>query len=338
MIRLAPGVELIQGQGGAPLLYAPSTGIYLRLSPIGVKVIRTLSECGGATEEKIAGLAGASNMAAISPFLSTLRQSGALEGGPLASTLLSRAVRRPTLRLPLWRPDRVFGFVLPPMVRRVAGIALTMWLLMAIAILLVLAAPTLAFLGPLETMTSVAGFVLVLVHMLLHEGCHVLAASYYGVKVREVGFGLLYFCIPVGYTDLTDSYRLHNGRQRAWIALAGPAFDISAAAATTLLALLAPVEATSVKLLLTAQITMTLLDLVILIPSDTYRALEALLGGLNFRGRAFQLLWSRVTRRPAPAHLKQLGPAARMGHLAYASLALPYTALQIAGIIAAVAR
>jgi putative peptide zinc metalloprotease protein len=167
---------------------------------------------------------------------------------------------------------------------------------------------------------------LLTLHMVIHEISHVLASSYYGVRIRELGIGLLYLFVPVAYTDLTDGYRLQSSLQRACIALAGPAFDI-AAAGLSALAGFSATGATSATLntLFYSQIFLFLANINPLLPSDGYHVVEVLTGHLNFRRRAFTLLLRRVMFRPLPLHLRNLTVKQEIFYCLYASVSVLFT-------------
>jgi len=172
-------------------------------------------------------------------------------------------------------------------------------------------------------------------HMAAHEAAHALVTFYYGVKVRELGIELLYYFLPVGYTDRTDSYRLADFRSRAAIALAGPIFDLIAAGATAVAAALtagafsneARLLSSQLQTLMVMQVMIAFADLNPLLPSDGYRALEAWFGHLNFQQRAFTLLFRRVTFRALPAHLRGLTARQQRRYLAFAVSSIAYVAI-----------
>jgi putative peptide zinc metalloprotease protein len=135
-----------------------------------------------------------------------------------------------------------------------------------------------------------------LLHAIIHELSHALVGSYYGVKIREFGIALLYYFLPVAYTDRTDAYRLRDFNSRAAIAMAGPMFDlygagISAAASC----LTSGTAAVNFRLLMWMQVITFISNLNPLMPGDGYHVLEAWFGALNFRRRAFSLLFRRLS-------------------------------------------
>lgn len=304
---MIPG-ELVAGPGGASLLYFPDSGGYVRVSQTGAELFEALRHREPATPEELR----------------------------FAAVLLRAASRPPqsnTLRWCLWRPDRVvFAWAASISARTwmILKAALWTWLAIALAITIHRLPEVLA--RPIQSVPYIVlpGMALLFLQLMVHELCHVFMAGRYGVRVRGAGVGLLYRFLPVGYTDLTDSYRLSDQRQRAWIALAGPALDLTALAVSLF--------AGAGPMLVSAQLGMLAADLVVLLPSDGCRALEALLGGLDVRGRAFSLLWSGVTGGAVAPHLRGMGRFQRGAHMAYAALAIPYTAAQALGVAAIVRR
>jgi putative peptide zinc metalloprotease protein len=148
------------------------------------------------------------------------------------------------------------------------------------------------------------------------------------VKIREFGIALLYYFLPVAYTDRTDAYRLRDFNSRAAIAMAGPMFDlygagISAAASC----LTSGTAAVNFRLLMWMQVITFISNLNPLMPGDGYHVLEAWFGALNFRRRAFSLLFRRLSFRELPPNLQGLDAGQQFGHLAYAVAALAYTLL-----------
>lgn len=316
---MSEGTELLSGAGGEDLLYVPTRGVYLRLSPSAADVVRRLLDHQGMTRAQLlAVLEGhrASSLADPLPmieFFQQLCRSGAIvscgERAP-GSRPERRFVWRPATRLPLRlrviRPNRPIGESIFARFRRTrtgrAGFSRVLVILMASAALANLTW------GPPVSWSGVWWSALLpalLLHASLHECSHALAASYYGVKIRDAGVALLYWFIPVLYVDRTDSYRLQRASPRGWIALAGPAFDGSAAACTALLAWSATgrLQAT-LAALSTLQSLLLVSNLNPLMPSDGYHAIEAFTGQLNVRKRALLVLLHALRLRPLPAHLR----------------------------------
>lgn len=344
-IAIGEGIEMLLGMNDIPLLYVEQGQNYVRLSPLGADIMRMLLEkpnslTPAALEEMlVARYPGREEEVRekLARFLQQLHTArvitlpGAAPREAVSERLLRKVANRPMLRLGLWRPSRPLAY---NFVRRFARlsedtsqIVITLWLMAAA----ICAGYALIHLG---TTFQSGGMVwqlilgLFLLHLLLHELSHTLVSSYYGVKIREVGIALLYYFFPVAYADRTDGYRLREPKQRIYISLAGPALDLSASALTGLVALnTGGWLANSLHALMFLEFAMCISNLNPFMPSDGYHALEALFGELNFRHRAFRLLFSLVTFRRLPAQLSQLTWRQKALYVGYALLACAYVSL-----------
>ncbi len=347
-IILAKNVELLLGINDIPLLYVGEHRNYVRLNKLGADIIKQLQ----ANPETLTRQDLANALSTRYPgqevqiaqklpqFLQQLHNARAitLPGAevkhlPWGKRVLTALVRRPLLRLPLWRPNRPVAYAL---VRRVQFIAndvtstlFGLWLMAALLIVGVtdVQASSTVHLEHVFWPLFVGAFLL---HLTIHEFCHTLVSSYYKVKIREIGVALLYYILPVAYTDRTDGYRLRDPKERIRISLAGPAFDISAAALSALLINMTDGwVSTTFRALLLLQTTTFISNLNPLMPSDGYHALEAAVGGVNFRRRAVEIFLHRITFRPLPAYLRDLTPRQCMMHFIYALFMLAYIGLLV---------
>jgi putative peptide zinc metalloprotease protein len=338
-LRLAGGIETLMSAGNVPLLYAPQSRKYFRLSSLAAEVIGIFRIQPSITAESIAHALSARHpqlqdriTRELNLFLDDLLQIGVVvsegdmprhrETGSIPSRTKLLLIRRA-----LWRPERP---ILQPMMEWVRGRAI-LFTATLVALISILAIIAVVFFNTkagasLDNPQWFAVMGLLTLHMVIHEICHVLASSYYGVRIRELGIGLLYLFVPVAYTDLTDGYRLQSSLQRACIALAGPAFDI-AAAGLSALAGFSATGATSATLntLFYSQIFLFLANINPLLPSDGYHVMEVLTGHLNFRRRGFTLLLRRVTFRPLPPHLRNLTVKQEFIYCLYASVSVLFT-------------
>jgi putative peptide zinc metalloprotease protein len=344
LFRLAAGVELLSGPDEMPLLYVSEQKSYLRLSAAGAMVIRLLRQrCAMPLSELVRSLTGQAEdiemRRQVIEFMRQLDQAGALEADAAQQSapasplrrLARRVAAKPRLELALWHPDR-------PLAARLLGHIQTrlghlLGKLIALLILLAVISVTYVAITPLSAHDfSRASWLLICVllalHTIGHELAHALVSSYYGIKVREMGVALLYYFIPVAYTDRTDAYRLRHFRQRAYIALSGLVFDLLA---TGLSALIAGATSgwlgTSFQMLMWGQLAGLISNLNPLLPGDACHALEAWFGALNFRRRAFTLFWRRLARRELPPYLQSLTLRQQVFHFAYAALASAYVLL-----------
>jgi putative peptide zinc metalloprotease protein len=121
---------------------------------------------------------------------------------------------------------------------------------------------------------------------------------------------------------------LRNFHSRAAIALAGPMLDLYGAGISAVIScLMGGVTAVNFRSLMWLQLFALFSNLNPLLPGDGYHILEAWCGALNFRRRAFSLLFRRLTFRELPTHLQGLGNDQQFRHIAYAVAALGYTLL-----------
>lgn len=350
---LAEGIEMLSGMNDIPLLYVEQSKRYIRLSPLGAEVMRallsqpqqsspTMQQIERGLIERYPGRE-AEIADKLRAFLQQLQEADVLttpadESGtviPLRRPLLKRIARafsnRPMLRYSVWQPERPLFQNLVHKVEAINGdtakTLLGFWLMLAALI----AFYVLVQLGSSLPMNQVVWpFVVAyfLLHVTVHELSHTLVSSYYGVRVREIGVALLYYILPVAYTDRTDAYRLRDPRQRIHIALAGPALDISAAAITAVLAYSTHGWlGASCHVVLFLEIITFISNLNPIMPSDGYHALEAAFGELNFRQRAFTLLWRRITFRALPAQLQRLTLRQKMLYTAYACIGFAYAGM-----------
>jgi putative peptide zinc metalloprotease protein len=326
-LRLCDRIEAVNGLEQTPLLYLPETGKYVRVSPLGLEVLRLIEQDPGATSCSVSRMLRERHRRGghddVRRFLDELSRVGVIvQNGSTAPRSRRRPIF-PLLRLGFWRPDRQVARRLMDWIRRrnttvVAGTVSGLVTLLATVALLSFASTT----APgFEQARWIGVALLMALHMALHEAAHALVSSYYGIKIRELGAGLLYFCIPVFYSDRTDGYRLQTTTPSIFIALAGPAFDISAAGVTALaVAMSQGRAATTLRALLVSQVLLFVANLNPLFPTDAYHAIEAACGELNFRRRAFSVLRHRLLCRELPSSLRGLTAARQLFCCAYALL------------------
>jgi putative peptide zinc metalloprotease protein len=353
-VRLAPGVEYLAGPNDTPLLYISESKTYVRLSAGGAEIVRLLTGRGALTAEEISETlarkyqaGGAEIDRRLGNFLRQLGDAGALAdqdgatGHPQARPWFWRAARsvvaKPRLKLFSCRFERAIaeGAVASLKARAggVLGKIAGLGALLALAVVgLAVPRAGVTFGQAQVSLPFIVGGLLL--HAVFHELSHALVGSYYGVKVREIGVALLYYFLPVAYTDRTDAYRLRDFDSRAAIALAGPMLDLYATAISAAASRLAGgAAAANFRLLMWLQLGALLSNLNPLMPGDGYHVLEAWLGALNFRRRAFSLLFRRLTFRALPPNLQGLRTEQQLGHIAYAVAALGYTSLLAAIVV-----
>ena len=339
--RLAAGVELLAGPNGLPLLYVGERQSYLRVSDLGAEIVSLITRHPALTHRDLSQALAARYPGSldevqrqVTQFLRQLDEAGVFESGGARTPdgqgsgigqLLRRAARCPRAKFAVWRPDRplVAGLTLAVRGRLIKAAAAAWALVTVIAVGCALTRFGRGIDYQFISWPLVLGSLAL--HTAGHELSHALVSSSFGVKIRELGVALLYYFIPSAYVDRTDAYRLRQFKPRAYIALAGPAFDLSAAGLSALLALTnSGMVSASFHLLMLAQLIFCFSNLNPLMPSDGYHALEAGFGALNFRQRAFSLLFRSVTGRELPPHLRALTARQQTLHMIYAVVSSIY--------------
>lgn len=339
-MRLAAGAELTSGPRGEPLLYLGHRRVYMRISPLGAEVVRLLTGSPGMTAADLVAAihehypqVRPDHDGRIVEFVEKLIQAGALqmsdrvaEAGPEPSRrILFQPRSRLPLRIRLFRP----GQLIAPALGRWFGRRRV--ILLILAVLLLFTGLSYLVVGPKISWRELSWPLLagaILLHGSLHECCHALASSAFGIKIRDAGIAVLYWFVPVLYVDRTDSYRLRDSRQRAWIAIAGPMFDASAAGLTALISWSTTGSvAASFGALSLCQLLLLFSNLNPLLPSDGYHAIEAFAGELNVRRRAFLFLLSRAHLRELPSYLRGLSPTKQWIYSVYGLASAAYFAV-----------
>jgi multidrug efflux pump subunit AcrA (membrane-fusion protein) len=130
----------------------------------------------------------------------------------------------------------------------------------------------------------------------MHEFAHGLTCYYFGGKVREVGFMLIYFQ-PAFYCDVSDSWMFPSKRQRMWVTFAGGYFQLIVWGVCMMLWRVTDPHASINQIVLTVIVyagLQTLFNLNPLIKLDGYYMLSDYLEIPNLRTKAFQSLWTWV--------------------------------------------
>lgn len=343
-LRLLDEVEALEGANGEHLLFHPGRGSYTRVTPAGVKLTRLLD--GRRTGDEIARALSRETgpNPAVVRFLSELREAHLLNVPAPAEAWRRRVARRSAaehlLRIPLTRrPDAA----LAPLARALGRLPRRTLLALALALLAALGLAVAAVLGisawPIHGAFWPAIVAVLLVQLLCHETAHALVAQLYGVPSREAGIGLLFYFWPIPYVDRTDSYRLRGRAARAAIVLAGPANDLLWAGTWGVVALLAdgPVRATA-EVLVALDLIVVAATLNPFLPTDGYQAIEAGLGELNIRGRAFSYLAHRLTRTPLPSHLSRTSRRRAVAYVAFSLACVTYVVALVVTVLLGLAR
>jgi putative peptide zinc metalloprotease protein len=198
-------------------------------------------------------------------------------------------------RLPLCRPDRWLGRLLPlvePLFSR--GFQ---WLTLAVLVggVLEISRQWETFVTTLVDTFSpqgLAGFLVALVFAkLLHELGHAFTAKRYGCRVPTMGVAFLVL-FPVAYTDVTEVWRLNDRRQRLAVGAAGIRTELLLAAWATALWTVVPdgmIRGGLFMLATTTWITTVLVNASPFMRFDGYFLLMDWLGVPNLHQRAFAL-------------------------------------------------
>ncbi|WP_433438826.1 daptide biosynthesis intramembrane metalloprotease [Nonomuraea sp. CA-141351] len=196
-----------------------------------------------------------------------------------------------TVQITLLRPARLLAACAPlfaALARRGWGVVAAMLALGGLAGLALMSgtlADTLSRPLPLPVYASVAGATYAVI--MLHELAHGAVLTYYGGRPNRMGFMLLYL-LPAFFCDVSDGWRLAEGRQRVRVALAGAATQFVTAGSASLAALFTPDSDLRTGLVLFSALNYTsgLLNLLPFIKLDGYLALMSHLDISDLRKRA----------------------------------------------------
>ncbi|MDH2392161.1 hypothetical protein QCN29_25940 [Streptomyces sp. HNM0663] len=345
-----PDIEITEGLNGEPLAYDPAGGHYTRLSRSGAAILTALD--GTVTGREFARRAvGAGRPDAdgnaermVLDFLGELRAAGLLTVPPArgrqeAAVRFARSSHMPRRALVGPRVSDVLDPV-AAVLRRAPGLFGVLWTAAAVGSLIaagtVVASqaaaegPSLSGLG--TGWALIVG--LMIVQTVVHELSHGVACRFYGVRVREIGIGLLFYLVPAAYVDRTDAYRLRTRGPRAVIALAGVALDMLWLGGWAVLALTASGGAAQLSVVMVwLQLGLLLANLNPLLPTDGYHALEAAFGAVNLRSRALTALRCRILRQAPPSWLAARSRSQRVRYQLFGLVCLVY-ALAIAVFVA----
>jgi len=133
----------------------------------------------------------------------------------------------------------------------------------------------------------------------IHEFSHGLTCCYFGGKVKELGFMLIYFQ-PAFYCDVSDSWMFPSKRQRMWVTFAGGYIQLVVWGMCTIVWRLADTDTLINQIALVVVVyagVQTLFNFNPLIKLDGYYMLSDYLEIPNLRAKAFQSLWNWVAGR-----------------------------------------
>ena len=294
---LSPTVERLTGADFQPMLYLTGERRYIRLSRGAASLVdaldgatttsQILAEVSGGGDPELA----ARRCEAVLRTIDGLRRAGAFtvdpgrDSVPEPARWRRRIATNPKLKVTRGIDPLVTGPARVAM-RHARATRLTI-----MALLIASLALCVAGLASFSTPTAIlwpAVFGLLLVEVCVHELSHAAVCRAFGVAVREAGVMLWGWFLPLAYVDCTDMYRLPARRPRVLVALAGPCVDLVAAAAAAAVALTGSGEVSGTATIVFLSLLLMLArNLIPLLPTDGYHALEAATGELNLRRRAW---------------------------------------------------
>src|SRR5207302_1074936 len=157
-----------------------------------------------------------------------------------------------------------------------------------------------------------------------HEFSHGLTCKYFGGRVREIGFMLIYFQ-PAFYCNVSDAWLFPEKSKRLWVGFAGPYFELLLWALAVLAWRLT--EADTVVnyvalIVMAGSGVKTLLNLSPLLKLDGYYMLSDYLDLPNLRRRSFRYLGNRLKKLTGSTdHPEEPSARERRLYLTYGLLA-----------------
>jgi len=163
----------------------------------------------------------------------------------------------------------------------------------------------------------------------LHEFAHGLTCKYFGGRVREIGFLLIYFQ-PAFYCNVSDAWLFPEKSKRLWVTFAGAYFETFLWALATIVWWLTDPHTTTNHLALVVVATSAIksfFNMNPLIKLDGYYLLSDWLGIPNLRQKAFGYVGHQIKRlwTTANAPCAEVTPRERWIFVVYALLAGTYS-------------
>lgn len=356
-------VEQIQRGETVHVYKVPDPRNYYNLDPLQHAIVQMLD--GQRTPEQLISEFNARNLGMdidleyLAEYLEGLKDTGLLERSrqekqvALLEKLRDKRRRRASrlgrygnlfdLVFPAWNPDRFFHLALP-YIRFFWTPGFVM--LSATCILVMLGIWVVNWSRTWEgtiSMYSFAGktggdlvqfFIVVLVSGFFHESAHGLTCRYFGGRVSQMGFGLMFFT-PCFYVDVSDITLLDRHYKRQWVIHAGGYFELFICALSTYVWVLTSpgtlVSELSYKMMLVTGITSTLFNLNPLLKLDGYYSLVDWLEIPDLWERSTAYTSGLVKRHVfrLPVDLEATTRRVRRIFCIYTSLSLVYKAMLV---------
>lgn len=169
--------------------------------------------------------------------------------------------------------------------------------------------------------------------IIFHEFAHALACRYYGGRVREMGFLLMYFQ-PCFYCDVSDAWLFPKKSQRIIVTLAGPFFQLLLTALGVLIwRITVPGSLVSevARIIVVISTVSYLFNFNPLIKLDGYYLLSDWLDIANLRAKSFAYFSNVLQRRVLGWNMPRQAVTGRERtiYMTYAVLALAYSGFLI---------
>lgn len=140
-------------------------------------------------------------------------------------------------RVPLVRPDKFLARTLPLVMPLVSPVAVFAYIFLTLIGLIMLTGQFTEYLHTFTYFFNLEGIITyaitITIVKIIHEFAHAYTAKYYGIHVPTMGIAFLVLW-PVLYTDVTDSWKLKDRRERLAISTAGMAAEFTIAGLCTL--------------------------------------------------------------------------------------------------------
>ena len=271
-------------------------------------------------------------------FVNRLRGVGLLTNGEAAPPVQRSARKRVAgdifyLRSRIFDPDRLFDWLIP----RIQFLFTPYFLALSAALVFCAAgvsvvnwAEIIHQSGTLFRFESLAlAWLVCLAVIAAHEFSHGLTCKYFGGRVREIGFLLIYFQ-PAFYCNVSDAWLFPEKSKRLWVTFAGAYFETFLWALATLVWRVTDPSSTLNHFALVVTVTSAIkwfFNMNPLIKLDGYYLLSDWLDAPNLRKKAFGYVGDQIKRLwgAASGRFAQITPRERRIYLIYALLAGTYS-------------